>query len=428
MARAAAAARGREIAIAIEYLTAVRSFNRDTRLYPAAAGLHALAVMGIFGVLLNLYLLRFGHGPEFIGLINAAGLIEFAVFSVPAGMLAQIWGMKRTMLASLGVGVLAMGLFPLADLLPSSVQGPWMAGANLAGAFSTAAFHVSIMPYLMASTSAAERRQAFSMRWALFYLGGFAGSIMGGLLPGMFVWVTSDTLASVAPYRFSLLVTSILLLGVLWAIAHSTEIRLRSDSTTGSRSDRFPLAMFATFAAIVVLLAAAEGTAQVFFNVYLDVALELATVQIGILIGMGRVVGIGGAILAPAVASRLGNGQTVALTSLAAAMALVPLALISHWAAAGVAFVVLNISMATLAPAQYLFMFSLVGERWRLAIASTSIAAGVAGFSLMALGGGYVIARFGYPSIFLLAAAGRGRDRAGCGAFLGIPGSRENRV
>ena len=40
---------------------------------------------GIYAVLLNLYLVRLGYGPELIGMINSAGQLAFALFSLPLG-------------------------------------------------------------------------------------------------------------------------------------------------------------------------------------------------------------------------------------------------------------------------------------------------------------------------------------------------------
>ena len=141
-----------------DYALAVRLFNRDTRLLLLAGTIHAIAVMGIYGVLLNLYLLRIGYGLEFIGLINATGLLSFATFSFPAGYIARRWGMRRTMLTGLAISVAAMGLIPFADLLPEAIRGGWLATGNILVALGTATFHVTIMPYLMASTSPAEQR------------------------------------------------------------------------------------------------------------------------------------------------------------------------------------------------------------------------------------------------------------------------------
>ena len=40
-------------------------------------------------MLLNLYLLRLDYGTEFIGLVNAVGLLTFGLASLPAGILGS---------------------------------------------------------------------------------------------------------------------------------------------------------------------------------------------------------------------------------------------------------------------------------------------------------------------------------------------------
>jgi len=60
---------------------------------------------GIHAVLLNLYLLRLGYVPEFISLVNAAGLLTLGVFSLPAGALGTGWGSCGTMIADLVIAV-----------------------------------------------------------------------------------------------------------------------------------------------------------------------------------------------------------------------------------------------------------------------------------------------------------------------------------
>ena len=387
-----------------DYAVAVRLFNRDTRLLMLAGTIHAIAVMGIYGVLLNLYLLRIGYGLEFIGLINATGLISFAVFSFPAGYIARRWGIRRTMLAGLAIGMAAMGLLPFADLLPQVIRGGWLATGNVLVGLGTATFHVSIMPYLMASTSPAERRQAFSIRWALFSFGAFMGSILGGLLPPSIALATSTSPGDAQPFRYSLFLGGVLLAGSLWAVWKARELRIDPHATTGGANHPFPLGLLAIFGVAVFLLAIAEGAGYTFFNVYLDTKLAITTFQIGVIIALARIAGIPASLAAPGIARRIGNGQTVALGSLATAISLIPLALVPHWAAAGAAFIAINLSIGIVAPASYLFMFSLVAERWRLAIASTSIGAGVAGFSAIALGGGFIIARMDYAIFFLISA------------------------
>ena len=387
------------------YPGAFRRLGRDARLFLVAAVVHAIAVMGIFGVLFNLYLLRLGYGPEFIGIANAAGMIAFGAFSLPAGMIAQAWGMRRSTLASLGLGVLAFGLLPLASSLPEAFRPGWLVALNAASSLSVGMFHVSMMPYLMATTGPLERNQAFSLRWAFYYVGSFGGSLLGGLLPPAFATVTGESLSSPAPFRDSLLASSLLLLGAFWVVWRAHEVRIPPPPATESRRRGLPIAMFGMFAAAVFLWSTAEGAVWVYFNVYLDSALHVSTASIGTLVAVGRIAGLPAALFAPAIVRWLGDGQTAALGTLAGAVALIPIALIHHWAAAGAGFVALNAAVATVAPALYLFMFGLVPGDRRLAITGLSLAAGVGGFTLVALGGGYMIGALGYRSFFLTAAA-----------------------
>jgi hypothetical protein len=72
--------------MASAYLHKLRLFSRDVRLVLITAALLGFTVFGgIYPVLLNLYLLRLGYGPKFIGLVNAALNLAFSGFCLPAG-------------------------------------------------------------------------------------------------------------------------------------------------------------------------------------------------------------------------------------------------------------------------------------------------------------------------------------------------------
>src|SRR6476661_9454229 len=81
---------------------------------------------GIYSVLLNLFLVRLGYGPEQIGLINAAGTLTFALACLPAGVIGARWGSRRIMF--LGLVLLAVGslLLPLADTLSPAWRLTWL--------------------------------------------------------------------------------------------------------------------------------------------------------------------------------------------------------------------------------------------------------------------------------------------------------------
>ena len=89
-----------------DYLRTLRLFNRNVRLYLIVSFVLGLTVWGgIYSVLLNLYLLRLGYDPEFVGLISASGYLGFAVFCLPAGALGGRWGNRRTMIAGLSLAL-----------------------------------------------------------------------------------------------------------------------------------------------------------------------------------------------------------------------------------------------------------------------------------------------------------------------------------
>ena len=52
------------------YLRTIRLFNRDVHLSLFTWGMVAFGFFGIQAVLMNLYILRLGYEPEFIGLLN----------------------------------------------------------------------------------------------------------------------------------------------------------------------------------------------------------------------------------------------------------------------------------------------------------------------------------------------------------------------
>jgi MFS family permease len=88
--------------MASSYVHTLRLFSRDIRLYLISFALFAFTIFGgIYTVLLNLYLLRLGYGPEFIGLVNAVGLLALALFFLPAGAITRRWGLRRAMIAGL---------------------------------------------------------------------------------------------------------------------------------------------------------------------------------------------------------------------------------------------------------------------------------------------------------------------------------------
>jgi MFS family permease len=367
---------------------------------------------GIYAVLLNLYLVRLGFGPEQIGLVNAVGTLSFALMALPAGALGQRFGSRRMLLIALGGLVLGTVLVPLADLLPTAWQLPWLAAMLCITYLALALYFVNTAPYLLELVSTAQRNTAFGLQTGLLSLAGFFGSLTGGLLPPLFASVLQLSTTQTAPYRYALICAGIALLPALVALRRPPAVVVPADErpvAPEARAADVPLRLFLGLLALIALVRVLQvsGTAvtNTFFNVYLDGALAMPSAQIGAIIAVGRLLGVPAALATGALTKRFGNFAVVIGASLGTALSMLPLALIPHWSAAAFGFVgVIGLSWIRYA-SSLVFFLELVPPNRRATVSGvTEMAAGVC-FTLLTFGGGYVIVLLGYQTLFLTGAA-----------------------
>ena len=388
-----------------DYLRTFRLFHRDVRLFFITAALLGFTQFGgIRAVLLNLYLLRLGLGPETIGLVNAAGMLAFGGFALPAGVLGGRLGTRRTMIAGLCLGVIGFGLLPLADLVPVAVQTGWVLATYVLGWIGTTLHVVNGTPFLMGATSPEERMHVFSAQGALWPLAGFAGSLVGGILPGLFAGALGLSLEHQAPFRYPLLIAAVAMIPAIPAMLATGDVSPARAGETLGRSGPAPYGVIALLTLVVLLRAPGSGVARTFFNVYLDTGLHVTTAQIGALSAAGQLLSVPAVLAAPLLMRRWGTGRTYALSSLGIALSLLPLALIRHWSAAGIGQASVMALALVSNPAITVFHQEIVLPGWRTAIAGATAMAMGLGWSATALGGGYVIAALGYRSLFLMGA------------------------
>lgn len=382
--------------------------------YLVATGLVGFAVDGgIYAVLLNLFLLRMGYGPAEIGLINAAGTFTFALASLPAGLLGARWGGRRLMLAGLGMMLAGCALLPLADALAPGWRLPWLLGFAVLIYLGLALFFVNTAPLLMRAVAPERRTQVVGLQTALISLSAFAGGLLGGLLPPLFARLSGAPLSGPAPYRYALIVAGVSLAGAIVAIAAARpdEAPPPAPAPAGPAPAAAPslaspvLGLLAMIALVRTLQVAGVAAVSSYTNVYLDAGLGASTALIGAIIATGRLVGAGAALTTVGLTARFGNWSVVFWSSVVSALSLLPIALVPHWGAAAASFVaVIGLSWVRYT-ASLVYFLELVPEGARPTTAGVlEMAAGVC-FTLVTFGGGLLIARLGYSSLFLAAAA-----------------------
>lgn len=388
------------------YLHVLRDFNRDVRLYLITTLIIGLTVDGgVYTVLFNLYLLRLGYGPEFVGLVNGSGMLVFALCCLPVGTLSGRLGNRRMMIAGLTLLLIGCGLLPFAELRTGNWQAGWLFITWCFAFIGFAMYFVNTAPFVMTVTHQSERNHVFSMQAALWSLAGFAGSLIGGFLPGLFAIYLGVSLDQAAPYRYSLLVASLLLIPSVLAIVatragHPQPIKERR--ATGEAS---PLKLIAFLTLVRLLVVTGVGTLFTFFNVYMDAGLQISTVHIGVVSAVGRLLSIPTALIVPLLTVRWGSGRTAAWASLGTAFSMLPLIFISHWGAAGLGYIGTIALTSIRYPAFLVYTMERVSPGWRGTMSGAGEMASGLSFSAMALGGGYIIEAFGYPSFFLTGAS-----------------------
>jgi len=400
--------------MSVRYLHGLRLLGPAVALYFVAIALVGFAVDGgVYAVLLNLYLLRLGYGPELIGLVNSTGALIFALAAVPAGALGERWGSRRIMLVGLGLLLASSLLLPLADALAPAWRLPWLLATDTVLYLGLALYFVNTAPYLMEAISAEQRNRVFSFQTALSSLSAFAGSLVGGFLPPIIAALLAMRSDQPAPYRYALMIAGLTLLPAMLALRAAHPVAARRDAAPADASSAAPapnaaasiLGLMVIIALVRVLQVAGLAVTSTFFNVYLDAELLVPTAQIGAIIALGRLLGVPAALTTSALTARFGNRVVVIGASLGTALSILPLALVPHWSAAGLSFIgVIGLSWIRYASALVFFLELVPSARRATVSGVTEMAAGIC-FTVMTFGGGYVIALLGYRVLFLAGAA-----------------------
>jgi MFS family permease len=406
----------------LNYVRTLQNLNRNVLLYLAATALLGFAFDGgVFNVLFNLYLVRLGFGPEFIGQVAAAGLFSFSLASLPAGSIGERFGYRAVMVAGLLMLVGGGVLLPVAELSPQP-------GLNILILYvvmfaGMALYFVNCVPYVMSICSDDERNRAFSMQTGLLALAAFTGSLGGGFLPRFFATLLDLDRQQAAAYRYPLMLACLLLLPSIWilynirrpTIEHHSEpleavaqpLESAPTSVVSSRWGLFSPVIITLLMLSVVRFFQVSGTATVytFFNVYMDTELAVATSQIGLIAAGARLIGVFAALSTPVMVARFGSPITVMIASAISTVSLLPLALIPHWSAAGLGFIGVTGLSAMRFPAFMIFSTSLVPPKWRGTLAGVGEFAGGLSFTGLAFIGGSMAENQGFAAVFWLGGA-----------------------
>ncbi len=409
----------------MSYFATVKQLRREAWIVLGASVAQGLTWTGLSDAVLNLYQVRMGYGPEFVGTSAAVSNLGYALASIPGAAVSRRLGARRSMmLGSLG-WVVGLVLLSISDLVPSGLQGAWVLAVRLAASAGLALFMVSSQPYMTAVTTAEERPHAFALIIALRPLGAVVGAMMGGLLPGLFAGLGGpfgSSLADARPYGMTLAVGILVYLPVFWWLQRLPDDRPGRVTVSGgaavpgadelhawaggpAQPARAPVAILAAIAVVCALRVGGEFTARTFFSVYLDEQWAISAAQIGTTIALSNLISIPAPLVTPALVRRWGRVWTIAASAAGVALSILLMGLSGDWLVVAGGFIVMTVFAAMARSVWSLVIQESVTESWR------SLAAGVAnlfsGFGTMVMSsvGGVLAAGWGYPATFLTSAA-----------------------
>lgn len=388
------------------YLQTLSQISRDARLFLLTSALFGFAIFGgIYTTLLNLYLLRLGYQADFAGMVNGTGQIALGLSAIPIGILGRYLGSKRLLIAGLAAIALGFGLIPLAEFSPFAPSA-WIISTHMIGQLGIGLYFVNAGPFLMLVTSPTERNHVYAINTALWPLAGFAGSLVGGFLPGFFAEWMGLALSQAAPYRYPLIIAASLMIPAVVALLQArTGDRTEAEAQPSGRElNQAPSLIIILLGLAVLLRVAGEGVVRTFLNIYLDTDLQLATAQIGALLAFGQLLSVPVALMMPLMAQRWGNGLTYLYCTWGMVPSLLLLAIVPHWAAVGLGFMAMMSLISIARPAVVVFQMEAIAPRWRTLMAGATTTAVGLGWGLASWGGGYLVTRLGYGSLFMVGA------------------------
>lgn len=377
---------------------ATREFSRNARLFLLAT-FFSWAGFAANHVLFNLYLTEGGFGEEFAG--NSAALVALGMglAALPAGLLSDKIGRRKTLLLG-GVG---LGLSLLIRCLTFS------APLLLITSFTTGAFQalgvITASPFLSENSRSRIRTQLFSANFAAMLVAGIVGNLGGGQLPELLsriVPFSGETL--LLPYRWTLIIGAIASFSSIWPILFIRDRILSHDDPISPEAARESTKTLAKLFLNFLFIGFGAGLIMPFFNLYFANRFQCTSGQIGLFFAMSQVLTIFAALAGPRLARQFGLLKTITWLQLISLPFLVTLGFEEHLWLAVLAFLARASLMQTSSPLHNAFSMEIVPPSLRARTAGLNMAAWFLGWAVSANAAGWIMANIGYEYPYYMTA------------------------
>ena len=377
----------------------IRSFSPNARRILVSTFFASLGSSG-FALLYNLYLLSLGYHADFIGLVASVTTLSTASAGPAAFMLSRRIPLGRIL--TFGFLLQVIGCTGLA--LSGATAG--ILAFSVVFGLSQGFYWAPLPPFLAENSSSEERNHLFSINIAVQLLAGILGYLAAGQAPSLLAGALA--LEPTGSLRTTLLIATaaaglalLPILTVRRAIPAPGQPQTIAAISGGEESgQRHVVALGASALAMGV----ATGLSFPFFNVYFVTQQGASAEAVGRIFALSCVLSTVAALMAPALAARAGYVRSIALSRLAAGVAMAAMAASSSLGVAVATFWLRNFALQIMAPLIDAFGMAVVPANRRAVQASVTSTLWHAGYGLTSIFSGLVIVGFGFAPPFIGAA------------------------
>lgn len=381
-----------------DYAVAARGFSRPARRFLLAT-LLTWAAHGVSSVLFNLYLIEGGFRESFVGRVVSLGGLGMALAALPAGMLADRWGRRRTLVLGAFVEGSAM-------LLRALVLSPTLiCVASFGAGVGQALFAISAAPFITEHSTPRERTHLFSAFFAVELVASVIGSAFGGWFPALLGRLPLEPSPGLLEsYRITLVIGA--LVAFVGMIPMATLRSVQESVLTRAREAIDPAALrkLRPIGVQAFLIGAGAGLVIPFMNLYFSQRFHCSSAQIGMFYSVAQITTAIAALLGPAIALRYGKLRTATAFQLLSLPFLVTLGAETQLHVAVAAFWMRATLMQSGTPLLNTFIMETLPPSLRARSASLTNMLWNVGWAFSATLSGLVIQRFGYDKPFYITA------------------------
>jgi len=374
--------------------------------------------MSVYFFLFNFYLVDRGFTNGQLGRVASAMALGSLAGTIPAGLLAQRWGLRRTLFLCFAMLSSVAALRALVASEPSEIGLSFLAGA----AFSIWA--VSLSPAVAQLTTKHNRAFGFSLVFSAGIGIAALGGIVGGGLPGWLsraAWAPRGAHANQAALLIS---CAIIALG-MWPLSGLT---FQSAPDREKRSwVRNPFLF--RFLPVIAIWSVVTNAFAPFFNVYFSQYIHMPMQKIGFVFAISQLAQVLAILFTPLIFRRFGLVTGIIYMQIATAVALGALAGVRSVSTAAFAYVIYMSFQWMSEPGMNTLLMNKMSPAERSGASALNFLVMSLSQSFAAAAAGASFTRFGYPAVLTvtavvaLGAAGLSRLLLGNGSRTRSDGS-----